>query len=55
MTAARKLPKLMTADEFLEWEGDGTGMRYELVDGYLRAMAPAAVPHGLLLTRDLMN
>ena len=41
MTAARKLPPMMTVDDFLCWEGDGTDTRYELVDGVLRAMSPA--------------
>jgi Uma2 family endonuclease len=44
--AQNKLPAYMTAEEFLRWEGDGTGRQFELVDGVLRAMAPAAIPHG---------
>ena len=35
MSLAVKLPDLMTIDEFLKWPGDGTGTRYELVDGEL--------------------
>ena len=46
--ASQKPPTFMTADEFLAWDGDGTSTRYELVDGVVRAMAPAAVNHGLI-------
>jgi hypothetical protein len=48
MTAARKLPPLMTVDDFLAWPGDGTATRYELVDGVLRAMAPTTNAHGII-------
>lgn len=48
MTAARKLPPLMTVDDFLGWDGDGTDTRYELVDGVLRAMAPTMPTHGII-------
>ena len=41
----------MTVDEFFAWEGDGTDRRFELVDGALRAMAPAAPTHSLLQAR----
>lgn len=44
----RKLPATMTADEFLAWSGDGTGVSYELVDGELRAMSPASTTHGAI-------
>ena len=47
MTAAGKLPPLMTVDEFLDWD-DGTDTRYELVDGVLRAMAPSTHVHGII-------
>src|SRR5438132_2523878 len=40
----------MTVDEFLCWE-DGTDTRYELVDGYVVAMAPPAPAHGRLAAR----
>jgi Uma2 family endonuclease len=43
----RKLPPLMTVDEFLAWPGDGTDTRYEVVDGVLRAMAPTTNAHGI--------
>ena len=48
MTAARKLPPMMTVDDFLCWEGDGTSTRYELVDGVLRAMAPGTLAHSII-------
>jgi Uma2 family endonuclease len=42
--------KRMTVDEFLCWE-DGTDTRYELVDGFVVAMAPPAPRHGALFVR----
>ena len=39
---------LMTVDEFLEWPGDGTGTRYELVNGVLRAQDSASDAHGTI-------
>lgn len=38
-------PLHMTADQFLTWD-DGTDTRYELVQGEVVAMAPAADRHG---------
>ena len=43
-------PRGMTVDEFLRWE-DGTDTRYELVGGFVYAMAPPAPAHGALLAR----
>jgi Uma2 family endonuclease len=40
----------MTVRDFLGWES-GDGLRYELVDGEPRAMAPAAAIHALLQSR----
>src|SRR5947209_2833869 len=40
----------MTVDEFLRWE-DGSDTRYELVDGLVFAMAPAAPSHSRLAGR----
>jgi Uma2 family endonuclease len=51
MAAARK-PKRqlpMTADEFFEMPDDG--VKYELVDGYLVAMAPTVPIHNMLQAR----
>ena len=45
---ARLAPCRMTVAEFLDWPGDGSGRRFELVDGEPRAMAPASVTHGLI-------
>jgi Uma2 family endonuclease len=41
-------PSRMTVAEFLEWAGDGTTTRFELVDGEPRAMAPASGTHGTM-------
>ena len=51
MSAAEKLPELMTVAEFLAWKGDGTGRRYELVDGVLRAQDSASDTHGTIQGR----
>lgn len=39
----------MTVADFLDWPGDGTGMRYELVDGVLRAMSPGSDAHNTIV------
>jgi Uma2 family endonuclease len=41
-------PSRMTVAEFLDWSGDDTGRKFELVDGEPRAMAPASGTHGTL-------
>src|SRR5713101_3100902 len=41
--------KGLTVDEFLRWE-DGTDTRYELLGGFVVAMAPPAARHSLLST-----
>ena len=38
----------MTVAEFLDWPGDGSSARFELIDGELRAMDPASVTHGII-------
>ena len=43
-------PRGMTVDEFLRWE-DGTDTRYELIGGFVVAMAPPAPRHGILAVR----
>ena len=48
MSQAAKIPALMTVDEFIVWPGDGTGRRYELVDGVLRMQDPASDTHGTI-------
>jgi Uma2 family endonuclease len=44
------LPKLrlsrMTVEEFLDWPGDGSGLKHQLIDGEPQAMAPASTTHG---------
>ncbi len=44
------LPKLsvsrMTVEEFLDWPGDGGGLKHQLIDGEPQAMAPASTTHG---------
>ena len=47
MAALAKLPIYMTVLDFMEWESND-GLRYELVDGEPRAMAPASNLHGFL-------
>jgi Uma2 family endonuclease len=51
MTAARKLPDLMTVDEFLAWPGDTSGLRYDLVEGRLRAHAAPSDLHATMHAR----
>ena len=45
MVALAKIPVRMTVDEFLNWN-PGDGLRWQLVDGEPRAMAPANRTHG---------
>ena len=47
---AERAIRRMTIDEFLSWD-DGTDTRYELIDGVVVAMAPAAPRHGNLILR----
>jgi Uma2 family endonuclease len=47
MVALAKAPVRMTVEEFLNWDS-GDFLRYELVDGEPRAMAPASRTHGML-------
>jgi Uma2 family endonuclease len=44
-----QLPPLLTVADFLDWPGDGSGMRYELVDGVLRAMSPGSDAHNTIV------
>ena len=49
MVAQPKLgPSRMTVAEFLDWEGDDSDRKFELVDGEPRAMAPASGTHGTM-------
>jgi Uma2 family endonuclease len=47
MVALAKMPIRMSVDEFLKWDSQDD-LRYELVDGEPRAMAPASTVHGFL-------
>ena len=46
------LPKLapsrMTVAEFLDWPGEGSRRKFQLIDGEPRAMARASVTHGII-------
>ena len=44
----RKPPPPMTVADFLDWPGDGSGHKFQLVDGEVRAMSPGSVTHGRL-------
>jgi Uma2 family endonuclease len=38
----------MTVADFLDWAGDGSGRKFQLVDGELRAMSPGSATHGTI-------
>ncbi len=44
----RLIPSRLTVGEFLDWPGDGSGRKFELVDGAPQAMAPASISHGTI-------
>jgi Uma2 family endonuclease len=46
----RKPPPRMTVAEFIEWPGDGTGGRSQLVDGEVREIPPGSVARSLIHT-----
>ena len=50
LAADIRLPPFMDVADFLAWPGDGTPTRYELVDGVLRAMAPATPTHNTIVS-----
>lgn len=39
----------MTVEEFLDWPGDGTDTRHELIDGVIVAMSPPSGRHSVLI------
>jgi Uma2 family endonuclease len=43
-----KSPRAMTVPDFLDWPGDGTGRKFQLVDGEVRAMSPGSATHGTI-------
>lgn len=52
MNQARRLSDYwMTAAQFMDWPGDGTGRSYQLVDGEPLAMAPPSQTHSRLQAR----
>ena len=51
MNTAHKIEPLMTVEEFLRWPGDGTGRRYELVDGVVRMQDSGSDTHGTIQSR----
>jgi Uma2 family endonuclease len=46
----RKPPPSMTVADFLAWPGDGTGRKFQLVDGEVRAMSPGSAAHAVIQT-----
>ncbi len=50
MAVLAKIPVRMSVEEFLNWDSGDT-LKYELVDGEPRAMAPANRTHGILQGR----
>lgn len=38
----------MMVSDFLDWPGDGTAKRFQLMDGEARAMSPAGATHGII-------
>jgi Uma2 family endonuclease len=38
----------MSVSDFLDWRGDGSGRKFQLVDGELRAMSPGSATHGTI-------
>jgi Uma2 family endonuclease len=50
MVALRKTPPTMDLAEFLAWDAPPHS-RWQLVDGEPRAMAPASVPHNIILAQ----
>jgi len=45
--ARRPLPH-MTAEGFLAWPADGSGRRFQLMDGAIRPTSPASRIHGVI-------
>jgi Uma2 family endonuclease len=47
-SARREIPEPMTFADFLAWPGDGSGRRYQLVDGEVRAISTGTTTRGLI-------
>lgn len=48
LALAKPVLSRMTVAEFLDWPGDGSFRRFELVDGEPRAQDPASATHGIM-------
>lgn len=46
----RESPPSMTVADFIDWPGDGTGRRFQLVDGEVCPVPPGSVARGLIHT-----
>ena len=46
-------PAPMTTEAFLAWPGDGSGRRFNLVDGVARPMSPASHTHAQVQSNAL--
>jgi Uma2 family endonuclease len=47
-TTLEKPPLTMTVADFLDWPGDGSGRKFQLVDGEVRAMSPGSSVHAMI-------
>lgn len=43
-----KTSTAMTVGDFLDWPGDDSGRKFQLVDGEVRAMSPGSATHGTI-------
>ena len=48
MSLQPKTHALMTLEDFFAWDGDGHQGKLELIDGVVRAMAPASATHSII-------
>jgi Uma2 family endonuclease len=42
----KSTPSRMTVAEFIDWPGDGSELKHQLIDGEIQAMSPASTTHG---------
>jgi Uma2 family endonuclease len=49
-TVRQPLPRMTVAD-FIAWPGDGTGRKFQLIDGEVRVMSPGSTTYGRLQSR----
>jgi Uma2 family endonuclease len=50
VTTPRTPPPSMTVADFIAWPGDGTGRRYQLIDGEARVISPGSVARAIIHT-----